>query len=82
MYNLQKLLDFGNYILNFGKSSSLDPLPVIFFPLSSNKIYGKMEINHVLNYFAMPLVTEIEQFYIKEVEIEYAYNLKLISSVL
>jgi hypothetical protein len=57
-------------------------LPVIFIPLSSTKIYGRKEMSHVLNYFAMPFVTKMEQFYISGVEIEYAYNLELISLLL
>jgi hypothetical protein len=60
----------------------MGPLPVIFIPLSSTKIYGRKGMSHVLNYFVMPFVTEMEEFYINGVEIDYAYNPKLISSVL
>lgn len=60
-------------ILNSGKTSSIGPLPVIFIPLSSTKLYKSTEF-HVMNYFLTPFIDEMEKAYIEGFQVQYPYD--------
>lgn len=66
-------------ILNGGKASFLAPLPVLFIPLSSTKLY-KQKGTSVMNFFLKPFINEMESLYNEGVQMKFAYNPRLISS--
>ena len=65
-------------ILNAGKGSFLAPLPVVFIPLSSTKLYKQKE-STVMNFFLEPFIEELESLYIEGVQIKFSYDPGLIS---
>jgi hypothetical protein len=65
-------------ILNAGKTSSIGPIPVLFIPMSSGKLFH-CEDEHVMNFFLSPFLSELEKAFIDGFEVEYAYDVGRIS---
>ena len=59
-------------ILNSKKDSGIPPLPLVFIPLSSTKLYKKKG-NMVLNSFLKPFVEEMKTAYVEGFPVKYNY---------
>lgn len=67
-------------VLNCGKNSILQPLPVLFIPFSCKKIIGASgDLFHV---FLQPLVKELERLYVKGFNIHFNYSPSLIDATM
>jgi len=65
-------------ILNCGTENTLDPIPIMFIPSSSEKIIKQAD-PHVLTTFLKPLMTELERVFVDGFRIQYAYPIESIS---
>ncbi len=65
-------------ILNCGKETTLDPIPIMFIPSSSEKIIKQAD-PHVLTAFLKPLMTDLERVFVDGFLVQYAYPIELIS---
>jgi hypothetical protein len=65
-------------ILNCGRENTLDPIPIMFIPSSSEKIIKQAD-PHVLTTFLKPLMTELERVFVDGFLVQYAYPIESIS---
>ncbi len=65
-------------ILNCGRENTLDPIPIMFIPSSSEKIIKQAD-PHVLTAFLKPLMTDLERVFVDGFPVQYAYPIELIS---
>ncbi|MCO5560550.1 hypothetical protein L7F22_014165 [Adiantum nelumboides] len=67
-------------VLNSGKDSFLQPLPILFIPFSCKKIIGSSgDLFHV---FLQPLVRELERLFVKGFDLTFNYSPSLIDLAL
>ncbi len=74
----EKLLDSGFEHTELWERKSLDPIPIMFIPSSSEKII-KQANPHVLTTFLKPLMTDLERVFIDGFSVQYAYPIESIS---
>jgi hypothetical protein len=65
-------------MLNCGRANTLDPIPIMFIPSSSEKIIKQAD-PHVLTTFLKPLMTDLERLFIDGFLIQYAYLIESIN---
>jgi hypothetical protein len=66
-------------ILNCGRANTLDPIPIMFIPSSSEKIIKQAD-PHVLTTFLKPFMTDLERVFVDGFPVQYAYPIKSISA--
>ncbi len=65
-------------ILNCGRENTLDPIPIMFIPSSSEKIIKQAD-PHVLTSFLKPVMIDLERVFVDGFPVQYAYPIQLIS---